>query len=138
MFLEQKRIKITRKHQSIVTLVMILYHILSSLFVFLYILHEHKFRNSDKEKYCNPAAFIDAANSGALIGTYNYCRTTVAVIMIVWLTVVTSLLSRTIKLGTNDWTLKKNNKRLLVIIWTFIIVYVLGSVFNLSMIFVGF
>ena len=138
MILEQKRIIITKKHQSIVTFVMVLYHLLSAIFIFLYIIHEHKFRNSDKEKYCNPAAFINAANSSALIGTYNIYRSIISVIEIVWLTVVTYQLSKTIKLGSNDWTLKKNNKRLLVIIWTFITVYVLSSFFNYYMIVVGF
>ena len=59
-------------------------------------------------------------------------------IVIVWLTVVTYQLSKTIKMGSSDWTLKKNNKRLLVIIWTFICVYVLSSIFNYYMIVVGF
>ena len=122
MALEQKRFEITRKQQRVVTLIMVLYHVFFGAFYIWFIFYQHDLRNS-KPEYCSAKAFLGKQNIRQLLGVYNVSRQIVTVIINTWLLVVTGILSRTIRKSTDDWTLIKNNRRLLMIIWGFIILY---------------
>ena len=122
MALEQKRFEITRKQQRVVTLIMVLYHVFFGAFYICFIVYQHDLRNRTPD-YCSAKAFVGKANIKQLLGFYNVSRLIVTVIINTWLLVVTGILSRTIRKSTDDWTLIKNNRRLLMIIWGFIILY---------------
>ena len=47
----------------------------------------------------------------------------VSSLIVLWLILATMILSRMLRSETEDWTLTKNNGRLLVVIWGFIIAY---------------
>ena len=117
------------------TRITIFYHIIAAAFYAAFIIFEHYFR-STKPEYCYPIAFVGKDYMKRLFGFYPYFRIIVTVLINTWLIIVTSILSRTIRKQTDDWTLQKNNKRLLVIIWSFIIVY---SAFDIQevLVFIG-
>ena len=127
MALEQRRIRMTRNRQRIVTASMVIHHIVSGCFYASYVVYEHDIRTNGPVKYCSPNIFIGHSAGSDLVEAINLYKIIMNLIVVVWLVVVTSILSKTVRNASDGWTLKRNNRRLLVIIWAFITVYILSS-----------
>ena len=56
----------------------------------------------------------------------------------VWLIAVTLMLSRILQAETEDWTLMKNNRRLLLVVWGFIIAFSGWTVLDVYIYFIGY
>lgn len=55
-----------------------------------------------------------------LEGDQDYSQMGLSLFINSWLIVVTLILSRILQVETEDWTLMKNNRRLLLVVWGFI------------------
>ena len=106
---------------------MILHHIVSGSLYTSYVVYEHDIRNNGPVKYCSPNIFIGHSTGSNLVDTINLYKIVNNAIVVIWLVVVTLVLSKTVRNASDGWTLKRNNRRLLVIIWAFITVYILSS-----------
>ena len=56
----------------------------------------------------------------------------------VWLIAVTLMLSRILQAETEDWTLMKNNRRLLLVVWGFIIAFSGWTILDVYIYFIGY
>ena len=58
-----------------------------------------------------------------LEGDQDYSQMGLSLFINSWLIVVTLMLSRILQVETEDWTLMNNNRRLLLVVWGFIIAF---------------
>lgn len=135
--LEVRRISITRRRQRLVTGFMVFYHF-GVIFIYGYLIQsQHIARYPD---LCSAVAFVKqySEDDRPQLGIYNYFRFATTMIINCWLLIITAMISTTIRKLSDDWTLKKNNRRLLVVIWCFIIVYSSWSVQDICVILFGY
>ena len=117
---------------------MILYHFATVAFYIVYIVYEHNLRNEKPQLYCISTAFVGRDLIQSLIGFYSLFRIVMIIMINTWLIFATASLSKIVRKETEDWSLTKNNRRLIVIIWAFVTAYSGWFFFELFTFFRGY
>ena len=86
------------------------------------VVHQHIERKNDSTHSCRPEVFLQEEKDYE--GDEDYIRLVTSLSINLWLIIATFILSRMLSSETEDWTLMKNNRRFLVVIWGFITAYI--------------
>ena len=99
---------------------------------------QYNLRQNYDNKECKQQEFMSKKGNAALSEDENGFEIYVSLAVTIWLMVITCVLSRILRTETEDWTLTKDNSRLLTMVWGFILIYSSWIVEDLILIVAGY
>ena len=112
--------------QRIVKAVMVVLNVLVILGCIVFIDSEYRHRRKHfPDGHCSPLAYLEGGKLvDSLYSPYAYIRFSFGTLPVIWLIIISSLLSEILRKETNDGNLTKESCTIVLIIWGFILSYI--------------